>query len=106
MGISTKDGRMQFFFSFFLFLRVTPTAYGGSQVRAPIGAVAAGDPSHVCDLYHSSQQYQILNPLSEAKYQTCILMVTNQIRFGWLSHRGNSLLSFFFLQFFYTNLLP
>ena len=29
-------------FSFFAFSRAAPTAYGGSQARSPIGAVAAG----------------------------------------------------------------
>ena len=31
-----------FFFSVFCLFRDTPTAYGGSQARGPIGAVAAG----------------------------------------------------------------
>ena len=31
------------------------------------------DPSRVFDLHHSSQQRQILNPLSEARDQTHIL---------------------------------
>ena len=39
--------------------------------------------SHICDLHHSSWQRQILNPLREAKYQTCILMNTSQIHFCW-----------------------
>ena len=30
-------------------------------------AIARWDPSHVCNLYHSSQQPWILNPLSEAR---------------------------------------
>ena len=34
------------------------------------------DLSHVCDLYHSSWQCWILNPLSKARDQTCILMDT------------------------------
>ena len=50
-------------------------AYGGSQAKGRIGAVATGlhhntatpDPSRVCDLHHSSGQCQILNPLSEAR---------------------------------------
>ena len=64
-------------------------AYGGSQARGLNRAVATGlhqshsnegseltlqpqltamsDLSHVCDLYHSSRQHQILNPLSEAR---------------------------------------
>ena len=28
-------------------------------------ATATQDPSHVCNLHHSSQQHQILNPLSK-----------------------------------------
>ena len=44
-------------------------------------ATATQDPSSICNLYHSSQQRQILNPLSEARGQTCILMDTSQIHF-------------------------
>ena len=39
------------------------------------------DPSRVCDLHHSSQQFRILNPLSEARDQTRKLMVPSQIHF-------------------------
>ena len=35
------------------------------------------DPSSACDLHHSSQQYWILNPLSEDRDQTLILMDTS-----------------------------
>ena len=42
-------------------------------------ATAAWDPSHICDLYHNSQQCQILNPLSEARDRTCILMDSSQV---------------------------
>ena len=62
---------------FFFLFRATPVIYGSSQARSQTGAAAAGlchtaasqDPSHVCDLYHSSRQWQhwILNPLSEAR---------------------------------------
>ena len=38
-------------------------------------ATATSDLGHVCDLPHSSQQHQILNPLSEARDQTHNLMV-------------------------------
>ena len=48
------------FVCFFLLLGAVPSAYGGSQVRGPIGATATG-------LHHSSQQPWILNPLSEAR---------------------------------------
>ena len=33
------------------------------QLQAYTTATATCDPSHVCDLHHSSQQHQILNPL-------------------------------------------
>ena len=39
-------------------------------------ATAMQDPSHVCDLHRSLQQHRILNPLREARDQTCILMET------------------------------
>ena len=62
-----------FFFPlvFFVFSRATPAAYGDSQGRGLIGAVAAGlrhSPSNVRsephgDPHHSSWQHRILNPL-------------------------------------------
>jgi len=59
---------------FFVFFRAAPTAYGGSQARGLIGAIAAG-------LRHSSQQHLILNPLNEARDRTHELMVPSQICF-------------------------
>ena len=50
------------------------------QPPAYATATATRDPSHVCDLHHSSQQRGILNPLSEAKDGTRNLMVPNRIR--------------------------
>ena len=44
-------------------------------------ATATQDPSHVCNLHHSSQQHQVLNPLSEARDQPLNLMVPRRIRF-------------------------
>ena len=44
-------------------------------------ATAVPDPSHILDLHYSSRQCQILNPLSEAQNQTCILTDTSQIHF-------------------------
>ena len=44
-------------------------------------ATATRDLSHICDLHHSSQQSQIINPLSEARDQACVLMDSNQIPF-------------------------
>ena len=53
------------------------------QLLAYATATAMQDPSWVWDLYHSSQPRQILNPLSEARDWTCILMDTSQICFHW-----------------------
>ena len=62
-------------FFFFFFLGTSPATYGSSQARGRIRAVAMAyttattmpDPSCICDLYHSSWQHQILNPLIEAR---------------------------------------
>ena len=37
------------------------------------------DPSLICEIHHSSWQHWILNPLSGARDQTCILMDTTQV---------------------------
>ena len=39
-------------------------------------AIATEDPSCVWDLHHSLWQHWILNPLTEARNQTCILTET------------------------------
>ena len=75
----------------FVFFRATPMAYEGSQARGWIRAAAAGlCHSHsnagselVYNLHHSSWQCQILNPLSQARDRTCILMDVSQICFHW-----------------------
>ena len=51
------------------------------QPLAYTTATAMWDPSCICDLHHSSQQCQILNPLSETRDQTYNLMVTSQIHY-------------------------
>ena len=53
------------------------------QLPACARATAMPDLSHVCDLHHSSWQHQILNPLSEARDKTCILMDTGQVCYPW-----------------------
>ena len=71
-------------------------AYGGfqagvkSELEMPIYATATAvwNPSHICDLHHSSWQRQILNPLSGARDQTCILMGTSWV-LNPLSYNGN-----------------
>jgi len=64
----------------------TLVVYGGSQARGQIGARAAvptyatvtetWDLSQICDLHHGLWQHQVLDPLSEARDQTCILTET------------------------------
>ena len=49
------------------------------QLLAYTTAMATPDPSHVLDLRLSSQQ--ILNPLSEARDRTCILLYTSQVHY-------------------------
>ena len=39
-------------------------------------AIATPDPSHICDLRHSSWQCQILNPLIEVRGRARILLYT------------------------------
>ena len=70
-------------------VRATPVAHGGSrlgveldlQLLAYATATSTWDPSCVCDLHHSSRQHRILNPLSKARDQICILKDTNWICF-------------------------
>ena len=74
----------------FLLFSATPMAYGGSQDRVLIGAAAASlhhshtrpNLSRMYNLHHSSQQCWILNPLSEARDQTCNLQ---RILVGFIS---------------------
>ena len=70
------------------------------QLPAYTTATAMPDPSRVCDLHHSSRQRRILNPLSEARDQTCNVMVPSQICFCCAT-RGTPLL---FLKKFFLSL--
>ena len=51
------------------------------QPPAYTTATVTWDPSRACDLYHSSQQCQIPNPLSEAKDGSHILVDSSWIHF-------------------------
>ena len=59
------------------------------QLRVYTTVTATQDPSCMCGLHHSSWQHWILNPLSETRDQTHILMDTSRI-LNLLSHNGNS----------------
>ena len=49
------------------------------QMLAYTTAAAMPDPSHICDLYHSTWQRCILNTLSEARDRTLNLVVTDWV---------------------------
>ena len=59
-----------FFCFVFCVFRAAHVAYGGSQARGQMETVAAGQRSPQC---------RILNPLSEARDRTCILMDSSQV---------------------------
>ena len=76
-----------FLFFFFLWLLLQHMEVPGLGVKSELNlpfyttATAMQDPSRVCDLYHSSWQCRILNPLNEARNQTCNVMVPSRICF-------------------------
>ena len=74
-----------FFILSFCLLRAAPTAYGGSQARGQMGAAAAGlHHSHSSKRSVSAptpQLTEILNPLSETRDRTRILVDPSRIRF-------------------------
>ena len=91
------SGQFPLMIFFFLGLfRAAPAAYRSSQGRGQIGAAAASlatataipDLSLVCDLHHNPGLRQILNPLSEARDRTCVIV--DRFCLLPLSHDGNS----------------
>ena len=76
-----------YYFCFFCFLgphlqqMEVPRLGVKSELQLPgyTTATATPDLSHICNLHHSLQQCWILNLLSKARDQTCILMDTSQI---------------------------
>ena len=87
-------------FSFFFFCLLGPHprhrelprlgVYLELQLPAYATATATPDPSRICHLHHSSRQRWILNPLSESRDQTHVLMDTKWVP-NPLNHNGNSL---------------
>ena len=69
-------------FIFLFIFRAEPTVYGSSQAKVPkelqlpayTTAMAMGDLNCICDLYQSSWQCQIPDPLSEARDDTGVFM--------------------------------
>ena len=87
-----KNNRKAFFFFFFFvflglhlqhmeFLRLGVKSE--LQLLAYTTDTATPDPSHVCDLHHGSWQHWILNPLSEAKDRTHILLAASRLCCPW-----------------------
>ena len=72
----------------FLLFRAVLAAYGSSQAGVkselqPLAystATATPDPSHICNLHHSSWQRWIINPLSKGRDRTRNFMVPSRIR--------------------------
>ena len=62
------------------------------QLLAYIMATAIRDPICIYDLHHSSWQWRILNPLSEIRDWTCVLMDTSQAHYCWAT-MGTPLIS-------------
>jgi len=58
-----------------------PRLGGKSELQLLTYAIATAtpDPSYICDLHHSLNRCQILNPLNEAGDQTHILMDTSWV---------------------------
>ena len=70
------------------------------QLSACTTVIAMQDPSCVCNLHHSSQKHQILNPQSESRDWTYILMNTSWVCYCWATTGTPSSLffSFFYLK--------
>ena len=66
------------------------------QLLAYATPTATPDPSHICDLHHSSEQHWILNPLSKAWDRTCILLDISCVC-NLLNHNRNSTLLVFII---------
>ena len=105
--IDFQAQKLLFFYYFlnfysFCFFRTALRAYGGSQARGLIGAVAAGlHHSHS----HAGSELRLRptpqrTAVSEARDRTLVLMDTSQ-GLNLLSYNGNSLLFIFIILFYF-----
>ena len=91
--ITTSDIPFFFRFLFFFFLGPYPQHMEISslgietelQLLAYFTATAVPDMSHICDLHHSSQQCQILNPPGEARDRSLVLVDTGRVHYRWVT---------------------
>ena len=94
-GLLTVDNHHTLFFVVvvvFLGHMEIPRLGVESELQPPAytTAIATWHLSLLCDLYHSSWQHWILNPLSQARDRTRVLTDTHQDH-NLLRHSGNSL---------------
>ena len=90
-NLEEMDKFFSFFNLFFFFFFLGPDPWhmevpslddlSELQLWAYTTATAMWNLSHVCDLYHSSQQCRLLNTLKKVSDQTHILMDTSPIHF-------------------------
>ena len=84
-SIESKSRIVLFLFCFVLGLTCSIWKFPGqgSNGSCSCWPIATPDPSCLFDLHHSSWQHLILNPLSEARDWTHILMDTSRVRYRW-----------------------
>jgi len=61
-------------------------------------ATATPDPSHVCNLHHSSWQCQILNPLSKARDQIWVFTDTSRVSYHWATTGNRTLYLVYYIE--------
>ena len=113
MGFMVYGWRWQAWTQLFFIFAATPAAHVSSQARGWIRAAAEAytmamaipDLSRIFDLCCSLRQWQILNPVSKARGQTCILMSSQTLRWV-LKFLTMSPFDFFFFFFFLFWLPP
>ena len=66
------------------------------QLLAYATDTAMLDPSHICNLHHSSWQHRILNPLSKVRNWIHILMDISRFHYHWATMGTHPTLTFFF----------